>query len=186
MPRPPAIASQIRWPSASRLSRCTGGRRESDSGWMSAGNLDCPPSTATDAMMAMSPSALLHMMSASVLDFAAARRQHQLDDFLGDLRLEAFGMPFVDTHDIGDNAPVLAFAIRKDVGLARTRTKSPCLRAGILTRPVEHIAGLGVDDLASLRVRRAFVFLRACRRLRQLADLVLAGFEDVREVAHRR
>src|SRR5262245_12156235 len=154
---------------------------------MSNGSFDCPPRTATDAVMAMSPSALLRMIRlASVLDFAAPRRQHQLDDLLGHLRLEAFSVPLVQAHDVGDDAAVLALAIGKNVGLARTRPEPPGLRARILTGAIEHVAGLRVDDLAALRLRRAFALLRARRDVPPVADLVLAGLEDVREVAHRR
>src|SRR6185503_17055114 len=122
------------------------------------------------------------MPLAAVLDLAAARRQYQFDDFLGHLRFETFGVSLVQTNDIGDDAPVPAFLIREDVGLARTRPESPRLRAGILPRAVEHVAGLRIHDLAALGIRRARVLLRARRCLRQLAAPMLPGLEDVREV----
>src|SRR6185295_5664783 len=125
-------------------------------------------------------------MLASALDLAAARRGHHLHELLGNLRLEPFGVPLVEPDDIGDEAAIAAIAERSDFRLPRPGQEAPRLVAGILSRAVVYIAGLRVDDLAPRHLARAAVLLRALRCRRQRADLVLAGFEDVREVAHRR
>src|SRR5262245_61965464 len=155
---------------------------------MSDGKFDCPPSTATDATMAMSPRALLRMMSprpakaghydvrlkpdttkrlAAVLNLASARRQHQLHEFFRDLWLQAFRVSFVNAHNVGDDAAVTATSIHEHVCFARPRTQSPRFRSGILSRAVEHVAGLGVGHVAALRLGCTRVLLCARRCLRQ-------------------
>src|SRR5262249_35904514 len=110
------------------------------------------------------------------------RLDHQLDDFFGDVGLEAFGVALVDTGDVGDDAAVLARRIFSYVGWARTRSEAPdsgCVLA-VAGRVVD-IARLRIAELARFgRLGTAAEFLRPFRLLRHalVGPLVIAGFVD--------
>ena len=60
-------------------------------------------------------------MRAEVLNLSTSRRDHQLHELLGDVRLQPFGVSLLEPHDVGDDAAVLA------VGMVRS---APCRAAG--------------------------------------------------------
>src|SRR5437879_3233656 len=80
-------------------------------------------------------------------DLSALCREHQLDQFFGDLRLKTFGVSFVDADHVGDHHPVFAIRIDEDLRSSRRGQKSPGWIGRILTRAVVDVAGLRVYDL---------------------------------------
>src|ERR1035438_9070774 len=83
----------------------------------------------------------------SLLDLAALRRKHQLDQFFGHLRLQSFRVSFFDADDVGDHPTVTAILIDVELGRAGSRQEPPGRIGWILTRSVVHVAGLRVHDL---------------------------------------
>src|SRR5205085_12060925 len=60
-----------------------------------------------------------------LLGLAAGRPGDELEDGLGDLGLEAFGVALVQAHDIGDHPAALAVRIDVEPGLAGSRLHPP-------------------------------------------------------------
>src|SRR6185437_14608845 len=99
----------------------------------------------------------------------------------GDVGLEAFGVALVEAFDVGDDAAALALGIDPDVRHARAGLHAP---DGIaLARVVPDVARLGVDDVLFLDASAAAEFLGERGGGGQADDLVLAGLEDVAELA---
>ena len=42
----------------------------------------------------------------NLLNFSTFGGEHQLDQLFGDLRLKPFGVPLIETNDIGDDPPI--------------------------------------------------------------------------------
>ena len=84
---------------------------------------------------------------AAALRFPSARRQHQFHQRLGNLRLQALGVPFLEAHDVGHNASILALRIGIDFRFPRPRQKSPRWIRWILTGAVIDVTRFDVDDL---------------------------------------
>jgi hypothetical protein len=105
------------------------------------------------------------------------RRQHQLDDFFRDIRLEPFSMPFVDPNHIGNDVPIAAFGVHEHPRSAGSRLEAlhaaPC---GLPKPRIPHVAGFRVDDIRTAGLRLAAEFLRPERVVRQsrCGQLVLA------------
>src|ERR1039457_5602994 len=120
----------------------------------------------------------------SLLDLAALRRKHQLDQFFGHLRLESFVVSFVDADDVGDHPSVTAIRIDVELGRAGSRQKPPGRIGRILTRAVVYVTRLRVHDLLWTPPRTTVVFRRPSGRLGQtfLIHFAPACLEDEREV----
>src|SRR5438105_11363007 len=93
-----------------------------------------------------------------LLELAALRRKHQLDQFFGNSRFESFGVPLVDAHHVGNDSAVLAVGIDVNLGPAGCRQQSPRWVGRILARAVIDVAGLCVYDLLGVAPRVARVF----------------------------
>src|SRR5687768_9086573 len=84
----------------------------------------------------------------TLLNLAAARREHQSDKFLRDSRFEPLSVTFVDPHGIGDDAAVLAFRINKHFRGAGSGQQPPAFAARILPTAIEDVTLFRVDDFA--------------------------------------
>ena len=80
------------------------------------------------------------------LDLPPRRREHELDEFLGDLGLVSLGVAFVDPRDISNYPPVLAVGIHRNFRLARPWEKTPRRAQFIQTRAVVNVTAFGIDD----------------------------------------
>src|ERR1700723_2191758 len=123
-----------------------------------------------------------------LLDFAAFRRDHQLDELFGDFRLKAFSVALAVADDVGHDAAVLAVRILQDFGSARPRQMSPCIGARILSRGIVDVAGFGVGDFRKANARPTPVFFGPGRSLRQglATKLMFARLENKRKICCRR
>src|SRR6266849_1776637 len=126
--------------------------------------------------------------SRDLLKLAAFRREHQLDQLLGDLRLEPFCVSLVETDDIGDHFALLAIRIDGDLSLARRRQESPARTQLIQTAAVIDVAGLGIDDFLRIAPCAALVLLSPVRGLRQafVIHLTPACLIDEGEIGGRK
>ena len=100
-----------------------------------------------------------------LLDLAAFRREHELDQLFGDFRLKPFGVPLVDANDVGHDPAVLAIRMDVDLCLAGRRQESPAWTQLIQPGAVIDVAGLGINDLLPLDARAARILLSPRRGL---------------------
>src|ERR1700680_2150691 len=73
-------------------------------------------------------------------------REHQLDEFLGDVRLQSFGVALADANDVGDDATAAALLVFEYLSRAWPRQASPSIGAWILPRRIVDVASFGIDD----------------------------------------
>src|SRR5262245_11077720 len=95
-------------------------------------------------------------------------------------------MSFVETNDVCDHATVLAPLVDGGFRLAGSWQQAPASTARILPAAVVYIAGFRIDHFAVGWIGIAGVFLKERRAVRQLDDLVFAGFINVRVVTRQR
>src|SRR6185295_2779931 len=117
---------------------------------------------------------------AYLLELSTLRREHELNQFFGDLRLKAFSVSLVDPHDIGNDSSVFAVRIHGNLSLARRRRKSPRGIRRVLASAVVDVAGFRVDDFFGLAASSAIILRGPLRFFRQsfLIHLTLACCED--------
>jgi hypothetical protein len=111
-----------------------------------------------------------------LLQLPTRRRQHQLHQLLGDLRLQAFRVALVETHHVGDDAAVLAAGEREDLRLARSGQQTPAGTQLVESAAVVDITRARVDDFLRSAARAAVVLLRpvGCVGHTFLVDLALS------------
>src|SRR5215831_9866657 len=118
-------------------------------------------------------------------DLAPGGGNHQLYERVGHVRLQPFGMPFLEADDVRNHATTCAIRIHVDLGGPWPRQQPPRWIRRVLPRAVVDVPGFRVHDLVRLVSRSARVLRRPLRRGRQalLIHLALAGLEDEGEVA---
>src|SRR6185295_12938593 len=94
-----------------------------------------------------------------------------------DVRFVAFGVAFLDLHDVGDDASVLALWELVDERATGLGIVAPAVGARILSRGIPHIAGLGIDHVGKLHARTAAELVGQGRG-RGRHDFIFAGGED--------
>src|SRR3954454_24220512 len=82
-----------------------------------------------------------------ILGPPAGSGHHQLDDLLGDVRLEPLGMALVDAHDVGDDPPLFGVGIDVDLRPPRPWQQAPRRRRASFPQRVVDLPGLLVDDV---------------------------------------
>mgnify|MGYP006912948507 CR=1 FL=1 len=63
--------------------------------------------------------------TSQLLNLPARRLEDQLDDLLGDVGLQAFGVPLLQSHDVSDDVAVLAVREFEDLRFAARRQQAP-------------------------------------------------------------